>query len=77
MQASGQWADRSLTEECWTRRCSVEPQVCTESGEPRVAGCKHWQQQFGLQVFVQKVRRQADGDGANLAVRTRKWAGCP
>ena len=63
MQASGRWAegsDCSLIEGCLRRRCWAEPQAgeCTEeSDELRVAGCSEQQQQLGLRVFVQKVRR--------------------
>lgn len=55
--------------------------VCTESSAPQVAGCEcseQWQQpKFGLREVVQKVCRQAVLGGANLTVRTRRWAGCP
>ena len=63
-QASGRSAegsDRSPIEACWPRKYWVEPPAaaCTAaSGGPRVAGCsEQLQQNFGLQVFVQKVRR--------------------
>jgi hypothetical protein len=63
----------------------VEPRVAACTGESSglpVEECEcseQWQQpNFGLREVVQKVCRQAVlVGGANLTVRTRRWAGCP
>lgn len=63
----------------------VEPRAAACTGEwsaLRVEECEcseQWQQpKFGLQEVVQKVCRQVVlVGGANLTVRTRRWAGCP
>jgi hypothetical protein len=63
----------------------VEPRAAACTGEwsaLQVEECEcseQWQQpKFGLQEVVQKVCRQVVlVGGANLTVRTRRWAGCP